>query len=52
VPSEAFLVVCNNENNPQAVLDAGQLVVDVWVNPVQTNEFVHLQLSYGDALVE
>jgi hypothetical protein len=52
VPSEAFLVVCNNENNPQAVLDAGQLVVDVWVNPVQTNEFVHLKLTYGDEVVD
>jgi len=26
--------------------------VDVWVNPVQTNEFVHLQLKYGDASVQ
>ena len=52
VPSEAFLVVCNNENNPQAVIDEGMLVVDVWVNPVQTNEFVHLKLTYGDEVVD
>jgi phage tail sheath protein FI len=49
---QAFRVVCNVENNPQNFVDRGILVVDVWVNPVQTNEFVHLQLSYGDALVE
>ncbi len=48
----AFRVVCTEENNPTAVVDQGILVVDVWVNPVQTNEFVHLQLTYGDALVE
>ena len=49
---QAFRVVCTEENNPQGMVDRGILVVDVWVNPVQTNEFVHLQLTYGDALVE
>jgi len=52
VPSEAFLVACNDENNTQAVIDQGMLVVDVWVNPVQTNEFVHLKLTYGDEVVD
>ncbi len=51
-PDEAFRIVCDTENNPSSVVDSGILVVDVWVNPVQTNEFVHLQLTYGDALVE
>jgi len=49
---QAFRVVCTEENNPSGLVDRGILVMDVWVNPVQTNEFVHLQLSYGDALVE
>ena len=51
-PEEAFRIVCTGENNPTSVVDQGILVMDVWVNPVQTNEFVHLQLTYGDALVE
>jgi hypothetical protein len=51
-PDEAFQVVCSGENNPDGVVERGILVVDVWVNPIQTNEFVHLQLTYGDALVE
>lgn len=51
-PEEAFRVVCSGENNPESVVERGILVVDVWVNPIQTNEFVHLQLTYGDALVE
>lgn len=51
-PDEAFQVVCSGENNPNTVVERGILVVDVWVNPIQTNEFVHLQLTYGDALVE
>ncbi len=51
-PEEAYIVRCNDENNPEEIVDAGILVVDVWVNPVQTNEFVHLQLKYGDASVQ
>jgi hypothetical protein len=49
---EAYVVRCTGENNPVASREAGILVVDVWVNPVQTNEFVHLQLKYGDASVQ
>ena len=51
-PDTAYIVKCNEENNPDEVVEAGILVVDVWVNPVQTNEFVHLQLKYGDASVQ
>ncbi len=51
-PEQAFQVVCSEENNPKTEVERGILVVDVWVNPIQTNEFVHLQLTYGDALVE
>lgn len=51
-PDEAYIVRCNAENNPERIREAGILVVDVWVNPVQTNEFVHLQLKYGDASVQ
>lgn len=49
---DAFRVVCNLENNPTTVVEAGSLIIDIWLNPVQTNEFVHLQLAYTDALHE
>ena len=48
-PEEAFKVICDEQNNPVEIVDAGMLVTDVWVKPVQTNEFVHLQLTHGDA---
>ena len=51
-PEEAFRVVCTGENNPSGVVERGILLIDIWVNPVQTNEFVHLQLAYTDALTE
>jgi hypothetical protein len=51
-PEDAFRVVCTEENNPEGVAERGILIVDIWVNPVQTNEFVHLQLAYTDALTE
>ncbi len=51
-PEAAFRVSCDEQNNPRRIVDAGALMVDVWVRPVQTNEFVHLQLAYTDALDE
>ena len=51
-PQDAYRVACDAENNPQQVRDAGMLMVDVWCNPVQASEFVHLRLTYGDAADE
>lgn len=48
-PELAFKVLCNDQNNTSDVVDAGMLVADIWVRPVQTNEFVHLHLAQGDA---
>ena len=48
-PETAYKVICDEQNNSSDVVDAGMLVADIWVRPVQTNEFVHLQLSQGDA---
>ena len=41
--------MCDTKNNTSDVIDAGMLIADIWVRPVQTNEFVHLQLTQGDA---
>jgi len=38
-----YEVVCSESNNPPAVIDANQLNVDVYVQPVKTVEFISLQ---------
>lgn len=39
-PEEAFFVRCNEETNPQALRDAGILVVECGVSPVRPAEFI------------
>lgn len=50
-PDGAFSVRCDEENNPDAVQDAGGLVVDVAVAPTEPYEFVLFRLGRSyDAL--
>lgn len=42
---EAFFVKVDEENNPPAVRDAGQLVIEVGVAPVKPAEFVIIRVS-------
>ena len=51
-PDQAFRVQCDSENNPSWMRDQGMLIVEVWVRPVQANEFIHLNITWGDASVE
>jgi phage tail sheath protein FI len=54
-PGEAFYVKCDSETNPQEVIDAGQLVVEVGIAPVKPAEFVIFriaQFSGGASLSE
>lgn len=44
-PDEAFFVKVDEENNPQEVRDAGQLVIEVGVAPVKPAEFVIIRIS-------
>lgn len=44
-PEEAFFVKVDEENNPQEVRDAGQLVIEVGVAPVKPAEFVIVRIS-------
>lgn len=44
-PEEAFFVKVDEENNPPAVRDAGQLVIEVGVAPVKPAEFVVIKVS-------
>lgn len=42
---EAFFVKVDEENNPPAVRDAGQLIIEVGVAPVKPAEFVIIRVS-------
>ena len=35
-----YLIVCNNTNNPPSVIDDNSLVVDIYIKPVRTAEFI------------
>jgi phage tail sheath protein FI len=42
---EAFFVKVDAENNPPAVVDAGQLIIEVGIAPVKPAEFVIIRIS-------
>ncbi len=43
--AEAFYVKCDDETNPQEVLEAGQLVCEIGIAPVKPAEFVVFRLA-------
>lgn len=45
VEEEAFFIKVDEENNPPAVRDAGQLIIEVGVAPVKPAEFVVIRVS-------
>ncbi|MEA2195585.1 MAG: uncharacterized protein QOG42_2019 [Solirubrobacteraceae bacterium] len=47
-PSDGYFVRCDETNNPQAAIDAGRLVVDVGVAPVEPLEYIVLRLERSD----
>ena len=44
-PEEAFYVKCDDETNPPAVRDLGQVVTEIGVAPVKPAEFVIFRIS-------
>ena len=44
-PSDAFFVKCDAETNPQDVIEAGQVVIEVGICPVKPAEFVIFRIS-------
>jgi uncharacterized protein len=44
-PAEAFYVKCDAENNPPSVRDAGQVVIEIGMAPVNPAEFVIFRIS-------
>lgn len=35
-----YIIVCDDRNNPPSVIDANELVVDIYIKPVRTAEFI------------
>ena len=35
-----YLIVCDDRNNPASVIDANELVIDIYIKPVRTSEFI------------
>jgi Bacteriophage tail sheath protein len=55
VPAEGFYVKCDETNNPQSVIDAGQLVCEVGVAVVAPMEFLVFEIRHspsGAAIAE
>jgi phage tail sheath protein FI len=44
-PSQAFFVICDETNNPQSSIDAGQVIIDVGLAPNKPAEFVRFRFS-------
>lgn len=44
-PAEAFFVKCDDETNPQDVIDAGRVVTLIGIAPVKPAEFIIFRLS-------
>jgi hypothetical protein len=49
-PEAAFAIKCDEENNPPAVVNEGQLVAEVAVAPVKPYEFIRLRIGRADRL--
>lgn len=44
-PGEAYAVICDETNNPQAVQDAGQVICDIYVAPNTPGEFIVFRIQ-------
>jgi hypothetical protein len=44
-----YQVICDESNNPPAVIDANTLNVDILVKPVKTVEFVSVNVIIGNS---
>jgi hypothetical protein len=44
-PGEAFYVKCDEENNPPALRDLGQVIIEIGMAPVKPAEFVIFRIS-------
>ena len=51
-PEAAYQVKCDEDNNPSAVIDAGQIIAEIGVAPTIPFEFIHFRLGRTVEAVE
>jgi phage tail sheath protein FI len=51
-PEDAFYVKCDGENNPQDVIDRGEVRVNIGIAPVKPAEFIIFRISQSQAGAE
>jgi phage tail sheath protein FI len=53
-PEQAFFVKCDEETNPQEVIDAGRLITEIGIAPVKPAEFIIFRIGqwYGGTETE
>jgi len=44
-PGQAYFVICDDTNNPPAVANAGQVIVDIGIAPNRPGEFIRFRFS-------
>jgi len=44
-----FKIVCDQTNNPQSVIDANEFVVDVFIKPLKSINFIRLRFTNKDS---
>lgn len=44
-PSQAYFIICDDTNNTQATIDAGQVIIDIGVAPNKPAEFVRFRFT-------
>lgn len=51
-PAAAYAVKCDSDNNPQDTQDAGQLILDIAVAPVEPYEFIQFRVGHAQDAIK
>lgn len=49
---EAFVITCNEKNNPPEVIDAGQVITEIQVAPTVPAEFITVRITKSEGAAE
>jgi len=49
---EAFMIKCDEKNNPQEVIDAGQIITEIGVAPTIPAEFITVRIVKSEGIAE
>lgn len=49
---EAFIIKCDEKNNPQEIIDAGQIITEIGVAPTIPTEFITVRIVKSEGIAE